>query len=300
MRASWRLVSAVVALALGLLVLAECTFGEPEQDARGADVSGDAALRRATAEIAALRAGFTVLRASGVIVSWSSSGEFTTAIDWPNDTRVLSWRARRGVAEARLHAIAEEVGKYPDALLRGRLHAIVVVRWLRYGDTELGGVWRDGTVFVTDETEDGERSDRGFRQVLHAEISSVLVRSRAGRELWSWADWTDASGGKGSYGTGGGDAIRSGRASTRWRSVSHERGFLTEYGASSPENDLNDYWSVLMRRPLDLEKVAAEYPLVRKKAARVRALIAALSEQPDGSTPRPNWLEDLIERRELR
>lgn len=161
--------------------------------------------------------------------------------------------ARRAEATAWLDAA---LAKYPPGFLDRHVQAVYVLGSLRFRGVDAGGSNSKRRVYVV--MPRGHAARAYFERVVHAEISSILLRRYRSRlDTRTWVAGTMPGF---RYGASGAAAVRHGVAHTwptRW---ALQQGFLYEYGMSSLENDFNSYASFAFTHPERLLMYAAQWP----------------------------------------
>ncbi|MDF1700801.1 MAG: hypothetical protein P1V36_06550 [Planctomycetota bacterium] len=161
--------------------------------------------------------------------------------------------ARRGEARAWLDAA---LAKYPPGFLAQHVQAIHVLGALRFRGVDAGGSNSRRRAYVV--MPQGHAARIYFERVVHAEISSILLRRRP--DLLDEAAWRRCLLPGARYGSTGAAAVRHGVAGTWPTEWTLKQGFLYEYGMSSLENDFNSYASFAFTHPRKLLLYAARWP----------------------------------------
>ena len=166
-------------------------------------------------------------------------------------------------AEARQWADAA-LAKYPPAFLAQHVESVHVLGSLRFRGVQAGGSNSRRRIYVV--MPEGHAAQAYFERVVHAEISSILLRRH--RDRFPEADWLQGTMPGFRYGASGAAAVRHGVAG-RWRTTWRlKQGVLYEYGMSSVENDFNSYAAFAFTHPTELETFATRWPagVGRKRA----------------------------------
>lgn len=173
--------------------------------------------------------------------------------------------------EARAWADAA-LAKYPADFLAGHVEAVHVLGGLAFRGVEAGGSNSRRRIYVV--MPEGHAARAYFERVVHAEISSILLRRY--RSRFDQGTWLQGTIPGFRYGASGAAAVRHGAAG-RWPTAwTLKQGFLYEYGMSSVENDVNSYAAFLFTHPERLRAYAAQHPGVAHKRASALAFYRAL------------------------
>jgi hypothetical protein len=156
-----------------------------------------------------------------------------------------AWRTRAVRAHAepldpneaeRSRAIAARaMAKYPADLLRRHLRGVYFASRLQFYGLSFGGTYSDTALYLANRGPAEGFTDAYLEESFHHEFSSILLANRP--DALDQAAWRAGNGWP--YGSSGAEALRSGRASTRYTAAWHERGFLAEYASASLEEDFN-------------------------------------------------------------
>ncbi len=168
--------------------------------------------------------------------------------------------------------LAPALAKYPPGFLAEHLRGIHVLEALSFRGVRAGGSNSKRRIYVV--LPRGHAAQIYFERVVHAEISSVLLRRYRGS--FDSAAWLRGTIPGFRYGASGAAAVRHGVANTWPTDWALKQGFLYEYGMSSLENDVNSYAGFVFTHPDRLRDFAARYPGVAHKRAQVLAFYRSL------------------------
>lgn len=155
------------------------------------------------------------------------------------------------------------LAKYPHALLEAELKAVYVLSELRYRGVVTSGTNSSTCVFLKMGPDTSRYTDLYIEGTFHAEFSSILIRNHADlldKEAWQQANPPDFS-----YLGDGVEAVKQGKARRSYEESLLERGFLTEYGSSTLENDFNGMALRLFTGEAQVWKLADQYPRIKTK-----------------------------------
>ena len=161
--------------------------------------------------------------------------------------------ARRAQARAWTDAA---LAKYPRDFLTRHVEAVYVLGALSFRGVRAGGSNSKRRVYVV--LPEGHAAQAYFERVVHAEISSILLRRNRSRfDANAWLEGTIPGF---RYGASGAAAVRHGVAHNWPTEWALKQGFLYEYGMSSVENDFNSYAGFAFTHPDALARYAARWP----------------------------------------
>ncbi|MBL4703640.1 MAG: hypothetical protein JKY54_03915 [Flavobacteriales bacterium] len=131
------------------------------------------------------------------------------------------------------------IAKYPQEFLKKNLKQIYVFSSLEFFGVGYGGTYHKDAVYICNKGLSKGYTAKFMEKVFHAELSSVLYSNFAAH--FPKTEWRLANAQGFSYGNGGVNAIKRGRNGEGQTQVAQEKGFLTQYGMSDMENDINSY-----------------------------------------------------------
>ncbi len=133
--------------------------------------------------------------------------------------------------------ISEAMDKYPSEVLQENLKEVYILNSLKFYNQIYGGTNSNDIVYICNSGRENGYSDEYFEQLFHAEFSSILLRNYSDKifeERWESVNKEGFT-----YGSGGVDEIRKGKAGTDYLPEFFEQGFLYQYAMSGMENDFN-------------------------------------------------------------
>jgi hypothetical protein len=136
--------------------------------------------------------------------------------------------------------LARGLSKYPDATLKN-LAAVYFVRLMKFYDVAYGGTNSTDAVYLVNQGVSSGYTDKYLEQTFHHEFSSILFRNFPAlldTNAWKEANHPDFIYNDPENGVG---AIRNNQSSQELDSLLCQKGVLTQYGASSIENDVNTF-----------------------------------------------------------
>lgn len=162
---------------------------------------------------------------------------------------------------------------YPRAVLDRDLRAVHLARRLVFYRRSYGGTNSADAIYLSCRDESEGFDENYLLGTLHAEFSSVLLRNH---DRHFDRDAFDAELPVGFAYSGTGVEVLHQRGLLAPDPSLLRLGFLSRYATSSRENDFNAFARWLMTRPEKLDALAAEHPIIARKAAIVRRFYAAL------------------------
>jgi len=160
--------------------------------------------------------------------------------------------------------LIEELNKYPQELLKKDLKEIMLGTSLTIYNIEYGATNIDNRIYITSRGKLSGYSDKYLRKTLHHELSSILIRNN----IFPFDAWKDLLP-KTSKSEGNlireVKAIKKGWVENNYTSSDLDDGFVSRYGRSSIENDINTYAENLMTGKVWLVKQAKKHSVIKKK-----------------------------------
>lgn len=207
--------------------------------------------------------------AQGVRVAFGDPSSFFTPPYTPADAKipfVETTAAERGAYTPALDGIEAAFAVYPPGFMSRLISAIFICGRLTIEGTPAGGTYGPAWLLLSAPLEIGASSiTLTCRMGVHHELSSfVYMRGDVARrwEETEPADWRFA-------GSSGHQL-----ANERAGAPAPETGFLSAYGATSPENDFNVYAESLLTDMEAVMELARRHPIVARKAELVREAYA--------------------------
>ena len=161
------------------------------------------------------------------------------------------------------NAIRTFSSKYPKKFLKSHLKGVYLFDELSFYNANFGATYYDDKIYVRYNPEDyTDRTSLTVKQ-LHHELSSVLMKKYS----FPRREWINSNNGQYVSKNRGIDVLKA--LQTEGRDEGHyffSRGFLTSYGSSDFENDVNIYAEYLFVLPNRLNTIGKSYPSVAKKS----------------------------------
>ena len=198
--------------------------------------------------------------------------------DPPEYLEFTAPRMSRGSRERIRHIIEVELARYPAGTLEGVLRHVLVVGTLSQTGRKGGGAYFLGMVFIAvGNQDDGRRTDQHVVQILHHEISSLLLERHPGRFDRNRFRAALPPGFVYEYEREGVETIPPWRRGEDEASLGFlEVGFLKPWAMRDLEQDFNSYAAELFVRPPRLLRLFAADSLVVRKATVVRDFYLAI------------------------
>lgn len=174
-----------------------------------------------------------------------------------------------------IRILPRELKKYPIQILKENISRIFVLGELKFDNIPVGGAYLDKSVYITVNNSRYEDYLKFLTGVFHHELSSILMyHYKLQEESWSIINPTDFS-----YAKTEEEKLKAldKSSSIDGRDQLYRYGFLTEYNQASLENDFNMYAEFAFSRPDRLEKLAREYPLIRRKVILLKEFYLSIS-----------------------
>lgn len=169
--------------------------------------------------------------------------------------------SRHGARRAK-RLIQRALGVYPPLLVALYLDRVQVVGRLTCG-VPMAGTYGERSIFVVVGKHHEGYTDEFVSRIFHAELSSVLMRAHLSR--FPFDEWRRANPPGFAYFGSGQRAIRAGRAENVLTPGHGHRSFLSEYAASSLENDFNSIAGALFSGKMSVQSLRAASPSIAHK-----------------------------------
>jgi hypothetical protein len=158
--------------------------------------------------------------------------------------------------------LQQAMARYPVQVIKSRLKAIHFAKEIDQDGHRFGGSY-DPYRRVLYLVNDGRQDDDYSISTFHHEFSSLLLKSQVFllnpwlaqnpkdfvylSELYDYEDWKKVE------------------LQLEGTKADYEKGFVTDYGRSSFENDFNEYAAMIFTHPQKFKKIMNQYPRVRGK-----------------------------------
>ena len=149
--------------------------------------------------------------------------------------------------------------KYPRKVIDNNLKGVYFFGSLNFYGKTFGGTVRRGNIFIQFDPRKGDYWQY-TEKALHHEFSSILMKNYHFPKY----EWTADNGRSYDSDDRGRDKLSEGPGRERRALLS--AGFLTTYGSSDIENDLNVYADYFFTKRSRLKRHAKKYPAIAKKA----------------------------------
>ena len=214
--------------------------------------------------------------AQDVVVGFGDPSTFYASPFLPVDAKIAGVEASAVQAPAlgpALDGIEAALSRYPSAFVGLLIKAIFVAGSIRIEGALAGGTYGPAWIILAAPIDIGAASiELTCRIGVHHELSSFVYLRGQTVQRWQESEpktWSFA-----------GSAARQ-LAGDRAPAPPVETGFLSAYGATSPENDFNVYAEKMMTEMGTVMRLAAIAPLVARKAALVRQAYLAIDPRMD-------------------
>ncbi|MDF1872613.1 hypothetical protein [Vannielia sp.] len=174
-----------------------------------------------------------------------------------------------------LNALRTALAAYPDPLLQQVAPKLLIAGELRLAGYRVGGTIQPGMVLLASDYLLRDAGPSYTRRAFHHEFSSLLIaRYPFPMEAWQAHIPPDIA-----FPLSNEAQLEAttryieGEALKRY----YEAGFVSDYGASSLENDINTYAELLMDAPETLATLAKAHPRIAAKAALIQGYYITLA-----------------------
>jgi len=231
--------------------------------------SGDSAQLRAEIALAEARIGLRI--GTGDIES------FQNDIQQPLQPRLAIKPTSPERAAIALPALEEALSRYPKSLVQFYIDGVFLADSVAVEGVHGAGTYANRAIYISTETATNPERAHEVALTFHHEFSSFLYFGVVNK--WSPGDQWDKQNPTGfQYPTsraeilGAAEVYPSGKQAPGW----YEEGFVSLYGKSSKENDINAYAELLMGDPGQLLELAARWPRIDAKARILARFYASI------------------------
>lgn len=172
-----------------------------------------------------------------------------------------------------LDGIEDALAQYPAGFVGTLIKAIFICGQMKIAGAAAGGTYGPAWLLLSAPADLGMAAvTLTCRMGVHHELSSFVYQRGATPAQWRQtepAGWVFATGSDAQLAQDG------------TAPPALETGFLSAYGASSPENDFNVYAEKMMTETDSVARLARQFPLIARKAAFVRASYVAIDARMD-------------------
>ncbi len=203
----------------------------------------------------------------GLNIIFSNKGQIFPK-DWTNEKINGKAIPIQNIEKKRsLKIINKALLKYPKQLIEENLSSIFVFGYLEFFGQPYGGTNSNHNIYITNKGNLKGSSEQYIEQLIHAEFSSILFRNF--KHLFDKKEWRKLNPIDFSYGKGGVEAIRKGKANERFNTSINRKGFINQYATSSLENDFNSFAKNLFSPKNGFEELYTNYNIIKSKRAFV-------------------------------
>ncbi|HET6421147.1 MAG TPA: hypothetical protein VFG19_13365 [Geobacteraceae bacterium] len=189
-------------------------------------------------------------------------------------------KAEKSCVLTALEGVKSALAKYPPALVKKYLSAVFVSGEIKSYGVKCGGTYLNSWIYVTTSPAYNRLGSKHYEETLHHELSSLFLYGPGLKIILHEPNATEFYG--------------SNFPATKWHSANrpgfrylerqidvihaagkfrkpkdaplwYKDGFVSDYGMTSIENDLNTYAEVAMEHPAKLKELAEKYPRIAAK-----------------------------------
>jgi len=180
-----------------------------------------------------------------------------------NGTYPLKWQTYLA-----LSALKKAIGEYPEALIKEESPNIILTGRLTLLNVEIGGSLQSNNWVLLATNYLYTWSDgKNLENIFHHEFSSLLIKKYDFPEK----NWLSTLPKNFSYPNDELAELEAAKKFITNQKFFHDRGFVSDYGASSLENDVNTYAELLIGNPEKLSFLEEKFPIIKRKANILRA-----------------------------
>ncbi|MGF1462268.1 MAG: hypothetical protein ACFB2Z_03725 [Maricaulaceae bacterium] len=178
------------------------------------------------------------------------------------DARIMGTPPNYWQAISALSAVQSALTAYPESPLRQSGPALVLAGDVTLLGVEVGGtVQTPNVVILATRYMFGGLGTRDLKNTFHHEYSSILLREY----VFPAEAWRDTLPDGFSFPETDSERLAATQVYADDLREYHQLGFVSDYGASSFENDVNTYAELLMGDPARLKQLSDQYAKIRAK-----------------------------------
>lgn len=171
-----------------------------------------------------------------------------------------------------LRGLEEAASEYPQELLEAHAPQVLIAGRLEILDLRVGGTVQPGWVLLATDYLGPGAGGEVLAEIYHHEVSSLLIAARPFPD----DAWRAALPEGFAYPDDDAERLQATQSYADDLTPFFADGFVSDYGASSLENDINTYAALLLSDPDGLAALAADHPAIATKAQLIRSYYAAL------------------------
>jgi len=207
----------------------------------------------------------------GIVIGFGDPSSFYVSPYLPGDARIPTVVMRAAQPEAigpALDGIEDALRQYPPGFMNKLIKAIFVCGDMTIAGAQAGGTYGPAWVLLSAPAEISSDDIRlTCRLGVHHEFSSFVYFHGDNA-----VQWRKMEPGNWSFATTPTAQIQQGKSPP----PNPATGFLSAYGATTPENDFNVYAEKMMTEMPEVMRLSQHHPVVAKKAAFVRKCYEAI------------------------
>jgi len=160
-------------------------------------------------------------------------------------------------------AVNDALSAYPKSVILQNLATIYVVKNMEFFGQPFGGTNSNKNIYLANNGTKYGYTTQFLEKTFHHEFSSILFRNYA--HFFDTATFTSYNAPGFEYGDGGVEAIRDNQVSLDYEKQFNEMGLISQYAASSLENDVNLFAENLFLPEKGFKKLLVKYEGLRNK-----------------------------------
>lgn len=206
----------------------------------------------------------------------ASENDLTLTLGQPEgrgfDPRITGTAPKSWQSLLALRGLRTAVEVYPRNVLSTYAPRVLIAGRIEILDYRVGGTVQPGWVLLATDYLGLGAGPAALARVFHHEVSSLLIANRPFPD----AAWRATLPPGFSYPEDDTERLKATQVYAADVSSFFADGFVSDYGSSSLENDINTYAELLLSDPEKLAALSAEYPAIAKKALIIRNYYEAL------------------------
>ncbi len=174
-----------------------------------------------------------------------------------------------------LKGVKRALEKYPKDLVKKNLTAVFIPGFIKTHNIKIDGTYLNSWIYVSADIRGGQKSILTFSEIFHHELSSLLFHNYE----FPIIQWHFSNEPEFKYLENYMDMLQAGNnpRDPKEAHLWYKAGFVSDYGMTTMENDVNTYAELAMEHPAELVKLADQYPKIARKAKLLVEFYSGLS-----------------------
>ncbi len=201
---------------------------------------------------------------TGVEIIFSANGTIFPDSWYSPEINAKAVSLEQAEYERSIELINQVLLMYPESVIRLNLQKIYILKSIEFYGVQFGGTNSSDALYLTNDGIDLGYTDRYFKQLFHAEFSSILFRNYP--QYFNKVQWESLNPETFEYGQGEVEVLDASLNLEEFNIELNTIGFLNEYATSSLENDFNSFAKNIFEPLAEFRQLLSDFYLLQKKA----------------------------------